>query len=105
MAFAIAIKEFHNSYGDSLIGEQKACIIKYYSSPTEHFNKWVFKRLDKVLDEATDAYLRIDDVAVKEKLLMVNERLKRVKEEQIINSDSIIEIMMGFELCDKLKQI
>ena len=58
-----------------------------------------------MLDEATDAYLRIDDVAVKEKLLMVNERLKRVKEEQIINSDSIIEIMMGFELCDKLKQI
>ena len=84
---------------------QKECIIKYYSSPADSFNKWVFKRLDKVLDEVTDACLRIEDEGVKEKLLMVNERLKRVKEEKTINSDSFVEIMMGFELCDKLKHI
>ncbi len=105
LAFAIALKEFHKKYGNSLAEGQKECIIKYYSSPADSFNKWVFKRLDKVLDEVTDACLRIEDEGVKEKLLMVNERLKRVKEEKTINSDSFVEIMMGFELCDKLKHI
>lgn len=105
LAFAIALKEFHKTYGPSLIGEQKECIIKYYSSPTATFNNWVFKKLDGILDEVTHAVLTIEDPTTKEKLQLVTERLRKIKEEKKITSDSFVEIMMGFELCDKLKQI
>ena len=105
LAFAIAIKEFHGSYGRSLIAEQKECIVKYYSSPTSTFNNWVFNKLDNMLDEVADASLKMEDESVKEKLVLVNERLKKIKENKEINSDSFVEIMMGFELCDKLKEI
>jgi hypothetical protein len=105
LAFAIAIKEFHKDYGSSLISEQKECIVKYYSSPTSTFNNWVFNKLDGMLDEVAHACLKVEDETVKEKLVLVNERLKKIKENKQINSDSFVEIMMGFELCDKLKDI
>ena len=105
LAFAIALKEFHKNYGTSLVGEQKECMIKYYSSPTSTFNNWVFNKLDNILDEVTDAYLKLEDDDIREKLLMVTDRLNKIKETKEINSDSFIEIMMGFELCDKLKHI
>lgn len=105
LAFAIALKEFHKNYGASLVGEQKECIVKYYSSPPATFNNWVFKKLDGILDEVSHACIKIEDEAVKEKLTLVNERLNKIKENREINSDSFVEIMMGFELCDKLKHV
>jgi len=118
IAFAIALKEFHKRYGGSLVGEQKNFIVKYYSSTPATFNNWAMKKVDNILDEISEARLKIGKLNKSEfssvdgmnehinsKLELVDQKLRRIKEAKKITSDSFVEVMMGFELCECMREI
>tara|TARA_R110000744_G_scaffold9052_7_gene29476 strand:+ start:7689 stop:8540 length:852 start_codon:yes stop_codon:yes gene_type:complete len=105
LAMALAFRNFEKEYRGRLGEDQKDCLIKYFSSTSKEFNGWATSKINIMLDEIADKQLTVDNGSVKEKLGLVFERLEKISKDNKITSDSITEMMMGFELCKQLKYI
>jgi hypothetical protein len=105
LALAIAFKKFEKDAKNNLSEDQAECLIKYYSLSEENYLKWVNKKIENMLNELCDKRESIDSVKVKEKLSLYIERIEKIYKDKNINSDTIIEVMMGFDVCRYLKTI
>ena len=104
LALGIALKNFDNKYGKLLTSEQKDCLVKYYTTKDErNFSTWMKKRIDNILDEVADKKDKVDNEKIKEKIELVEEKLKGIAKEEMVSTTSLKDILLSLEMKDNLK--
>ena len=104
LALGIALKNFDNKYGKLLTSEQKDCLVKYYTTKDErNFSTWMKKRVDNILDEVADKKDKVDNEKIKEKIELVEEKLKGIAKEEMVSTTSLKDILLSLEMKDNLK--
>ena len=104
LALGIALKNFDKKYGKLLTTEQKDCLVKYYTTKDEkNFSNWMKKRIDNILDEVADKKDKIDNEKIKEKIELVEEKLRGIAKEEMVSTNSLKDILLSLEMKDNLK--
>ena len=104
LALGIALKNFDNKYGKLLTTEQKDCLVKYYTTKDErNFSDWMKKRIDNILDEVADKKDKVDNEKIKEKIELVEEKLRGIAKEDMVSTTSLKDILLSLEMKDILK--
>jgi len=104
LALGIALKNFDNKYGKLLTSEQKDCLVKYYTTKDErNFSTWMKKRIDNILDEVADKKNKVDNEKIKEKIELVEEKLRGIAKEDMVSTTSLKDILLSLEMKDNLK--
>ncbi len=104
LALGIALKNFDNKYGKLLTTEQKDCLVKYYTTKDErNFSTWMKRRIDSILDEVADKKNKVDNEKIKEKIELVEEKLRGIAKEDMVSTTSLKDILLSLEMKDILK--
>ena len=104
LALGIALKNFDKKYGKLLTTEQKDCLVKYYTTKDErNFSTWMKKRIDNILDEVADKKDKVDNEKIKEKIDLVEEKLRGIAKEEMVSTTSLKDILLSLEMKDNLK--
>jgi hypothetical protein len=104
LALGIALKNFDNKYGKLLTSEQKDCLVKYYTTKDErNFSTWMKRRIDNILDEVADKKNKVDNEKIKEKIELVEEKLRGIAKEDMVSTTSLKDILLSLEMKDNLK--
>ena len=104
LALGIALKNFDNKYGKLLTTEQKDCLVKYYTTKDErNFSNWMKKRIDNILDEVAVKKDKVDNEKIKEKIELVEEKLRGTSKENTLSTTNLKDILLSLEMKDNLK--
>ena len=104
LALGIALKNFDNKYGKLLTTEQKDCLVKYYTTKDErNFSNWMKKRIDNILDEVAVKKDKVDNEKIKEKIELVEEKLRGISKENTLSTTNLKDILLSLEMKDNLK--
>ena len=104
LALGIALKNFDNKYGKLLTTEQKDCLVKYYTTKDEkNFSTWMKKRIDNILDEVADKKNKIDNGKIRDKIELVEEKLRGIAKEETVSTNSLKDVLLSLEMKDNLK--
>jgi len=104
LALGIALKNFDNKYGKLLTTEQKDCLVKYYTTKDErNFSTWMKKRIDNILDEVADKKDKVDNDKIRDKIELVEEKLRGIAKEEMVSTNSLKDILLSLEMKDNLK--
>ena len=104
LALGIALKNFDNKYGKLLTTEQKDCLVKYYTTKDErNFSTWMKKRIDNILDEVAVKKDKVDNEKIKEKIELVEEKLKGISKENTLSTSNLKDVLLSLEMKDNLK--
>ena len=104
LALGIALKNFDKKYGKLLTSEQKDCLVKYYTTKDErNFSTWMKKRIDNILDEVAVKKDKVDNEKIKEKIELVEEKLKGIAKEEKVSTTNLKDILLSLEMKDNLK--
>ena len=104
LALGIALKNFDNKYGKLLTSEQKDCLVKYYTTKDErNFSDWMKKRIDNILDEVADKKDKVDNEKIKEKIELVEEKLRGICKENTLSTTNLKDVLLSLEMKDNLK--
>lgn len=105
MATIIAFKNFEKSYSSELTEEQKECLIKYYSSDDNSFKEWVNKKINSLMDEISDAKLKIENENTIKKLDLIYEKISHINNSENIDSNGFIDLLMSLKLYEYLRYV
>ena len=61
------------------------------------------KRVDNILDEVADKKDKVDNEKIKEKIELVEEKLKGIAKEEMVSTTSLKDILLSLEMKDNLK--
>ena len=104
LALGIALKNFDKKYRKLLTTEQKECLVKYYTTKDErNFSNWMKKRIYNILDEVADKKDKVDNEKIKEKIELVEEKLRGIAKEEMVSTNSLKDILLSLEMKDNLK--
>ena len=104
LALGIALKNFDNKYGKLLTTEQKDCLVKYYTTKDErNFSNWMKKRIDNILDEVAVKKDKVDNEKIKEKIELVEEKLRGISKENTLSTTNLKDVLLSLEMKDNLK--
>ena len=104
LALGIALKNFDNKYGKLLTTEQKDCLVKYYTTKDErNFSNWMKKRIDNILDEVAVKKDKVDNAKIKEKIELVEEKLRGISKENTLSTTNLKDVLLSLEMKDNLK--
>ena len=104
LALGIALKNFDKKYGKLLTTEQKDCLVKYYTTKDErNFSTWMKKRIDNILDEVADKKGNVDNDKIRDKIDLVEEKLRGIAKEETVSTTSLKDILLSLEMKDNLK--
>ena len=104
LALGIALKNFDNKYGKLLTTEQKDCLVKYYTTKDErNFSNWMKKRIDNILDEVAVKKDKVDHAKIKEKIELVEEKLRGISKENTLSTTNLKDVLLSLEMKDNLK--
>ena len=104
LALGIALKNFDKKYGKLLTSEQKDCLVKYYTTKDErNFSTWIKKRIGNILDEVAVKKNKVDNEKIKEKIELVEEKLRGIAKEEMDSTTSLKDILLSLEMKDNLK--
>jgi len=104
LALGIALKNFDKKYGKLLTTEQKDCLVKYYTTKDErNFSTWMKKRIDTILDEVADKKIKIDNEKIKEKIELVEVKLKAISKENTLSTTNLKDVLLSLEMKDNLR--
>ena len=104
LALGIALKNFDNKYGKLLTTEQKDCLVKYYTTKDErNFSDWMKKRIDNILDEVADKKDKVDNEKIKEKIELVEEKLRGISKENTLSTTNLKDVLLSLEMKDNLR--
>ena len=104
LALGIALKNFDNKYGKLLTTEQKDCLVKYYTTKDErNFSTWMKKRIDNILDEVAVKKDKVDNEKIKEKIELVEEKLRGISKENTLSTTNLKDVLLSLEMKDNLK--
>jgi len=104
LALGIALKNFDKKYGKLLTTEQKDCLVKYYTTKDErNFSRWMKKRIDTILDEVADKKIKIDNAKIKEKIDLVEVKLKAISKENTLSTTNLKDVLLSLEMKDSLR--
>ena len=103
--FLFALKEFNEHYKHSLSETQKHVLYKYLSTPSQKtFNRWMEKRINKIVNEISSRKTVVEDQKIQEKLDLVVEKLNAFNqvEDKVKN---LTDILLSFDVVEQLKNI
>ena len=104
LALGIALKNFDKKYGKLLTTEQKDCLVKYYTTKDErNFSTWMKKRIDGILDEIAHKKDSVDNDKIRDKIDLVEEKLRGIAKEEMVSTTSLKDILLSLEMKDNLK--
>ena len=104
LALGIALKNFDKKYGKLLTTEQKDCLVKYYTTKDErNFSTWMKKRIDGILDEIAHKKGSVDNDKIRDKIELVEEKLRGIAKEEMVSTNSLKDILLSLEMKDNLK--
>ena len=104
LALGIALKNFDKKYGKLLTTEQKDCLVKYYTTKDErNFSNWMKKRIDNILDEVAIKKDKIDNQQIKEKIELVEEKLRGISKENTLSTTNLKDVLLSLEMKDNLR--
>ena len=104
LALGIALKNFDNKYGKLLTTEQKDCLVKYYTTKDErNFSNWMKKRIDNILDEVAVKKDKVDNEKIKEKIELVEEKLRGISKENTLSTTNLKDVLLSLEMKDNLR--
>ena len=104
LELGIALKNFDKKYGKLLTSEQKDCLVKYYTTKDErNFSTWIKKRIGNILDEVAVKKNKVDNEKIKEKIELVEEKLRGIAKEEMVSTTSLKDILLSLEMKDNLK--
>ena len=104
LALGIALKNFDKKYNKLLTTEQKDCLVKYYTTNNKRdFSDWMKKRIDNILDEVADKKDKVDNEKIKEKIELVEEKLRTIAKEEMVTTKSLKDVLLSLEMKDNLK--
>jgi len=104
LALGIALKNFDKKYGKLLTTEQKDCLVKYYTTKDErNFSNWMKKRIDNILDEVAIKKGKVDNEKIKEKIELVEEKLRGISKESILSTTNLKDVLLSLEMKDNLR--
>ena len=104
LALGIALKNFDKKYGKLLTTEQKDCLVKYYTTKDErNFSTWMKKRIDGILDEIAHKKGSVDNEKIRDKIDLVEEKLRGIAKEETVSTTSLKDILLSLEMKDNLK--
>ena len=84
--------------------EQKDCLVKYYTTKDErNFSRWMKKRIDTILDEVADKKIKIDNAKIKEKIDLVEVKLKAISKENTLSTTNLKDVLLSLEMKDSLR--
>ena len=104
LALGIALKNFDNKDGKLLTTEQKDCLVQYYTTKDErNFSNWMKKRIDNILDEVAVKKDKVDNAKIKEKIELVEEKLRGISKENTLSTTNLKDVLLSLEMKDNLK--
>ena len=103
LSLVIALQKFDDVYGKLLTKEQKSYLEKYYTtSDPVRYKRWVDRKIESLVNEIADRSMSIQDTKVKNKIDLVSEKLKGIKEQKTITTSSLKDVLLIVEMKDKL---
>ena len=78
--------------------------MKYYTTKDEkNFSTWMKKRIDNILDEVADKKNKIDNGKIRDKIELVEEKLRGIAKEETVSTNSLKDVLLSLEMKDNLK--
>jgi transcriptional regulator NrdR family protein len=78
--------------------------VKYYTTKDErNFSDWMKRRIDNILDEVADKKDKVDNEKIKEKIELVEEKLRGIAKEEMVSTTSLKDVLLSLEMKDNLK--
>ena len=79
-------------------------MVKYYTTKDErNFSTWIKKRIGNILDEVAVKKNKVDNEKIKEKIELVEEKLRGIAKEEMVSTTSLKDILLSLEMKDNLK--
>ena len=78
-------------------------MVKYYTTKDErNFSTWIKKRIGNILDEVAVKKNKVDNEKIKEKIELVEEKLRGIAKEKMVSTTSLKDILLSLEMKDNL---
>jgi transcriptional regulator NrdR family protein len=78
--------------------------VKYYTTKDErNFSDWMKRRIDNILDEVADKKDKVDNEKIKEKIELVEEKLRGICKENTLSTTNLKDVLLSLEMKDNLK--
>ena len=61
------------------------------------------KRIDNILDEVADKKNKIDNGKIRDKIELVEEKLRGIAKEETVSTNSLKDVLLSLEMKDNLK--